>query len=165
MGRYPMCIHAIQSGTIARFSRRGKRNHISHKRMAVWRVVRLGRRTLVNKWQRVLDRWSSMGRIGLTIQQLSYITGISGQRLLKQLRRDKRTRWQICNNICAPVVGWVRFTEGFNFNRADVLAEVLLNAYPTPRYKGVLDWKGTTSSHRGMSRSCLTTLRDVMGED
>ena len=120
----------------------------------------------MNKWQRVLNCWCDMGRVGLTIQQLSYITGIPGKQLLKQLRNDEGTRWQVCNIICAPVVGWTRsHSKGFNFNRADVLAEVLLDKYPTPRYKGVWHWKGTKSRHKGINHSELTELRDAMGED
>ena len=113
----------------------------------------------MNKWQRVLDRWLAMGRVGLTVQQLSHITKIPGHTLLKKLRADKCTRWQICKGICAPIVG--RGSLGFTLDKADVLAEVLLARYPTPKYKGVLDWKGVTHPHSEMDESEFDELEQA----
>ena len=106
----------------------------------------------MNKWQRVLNCWcDELGHTGLTVQQLSYITGIPGPKLLKALRGSKSVRWQICKVIHAPVVGWSPCCDkGFILDRANLLAGVLLKLYPTPKYKGIRDWKGVTSKHHGI---------------
>ena len=114
----------------------------------------------MNKWERVLDHWQIvLGHTGMTIQQLSHITKIPGRTLLKKLKANKCVRWQICKGICAPIVGLGN--TGFTLNKADVLAEVLLARYPTPKYKGVLNWKGVTHPHLEMDKCEFDELERV----
>lgn len=115
----------------------------------------------MNEWQRVLNKWYGMGHIGLTVQQLSYITKIPTNRLLQQLKADKKVRWQICFVIRAPVVSWRLSWMGSVFGRADVLATVLSKLYRAPKYKGMRDWKGVRSALDGISSDELACLRKV----
>lgn len=120
----------------------------------------------MNKWQRVLNEWHNCGHFGLTIQQLSYITGIPGRRLLAALKKNGRVGWKICDNICAPVVKWFQpeygSNLGFNHSKTKTLAEAMLKLYPTPKYKGMKNWVGLTDGDVGLCGK-LTKLRKAAG--
>jgi len=108
-----------------------------------------------------LDYWHNEGHTGLTIQQLSYITGIPGKRLFRKLKADPHTRWQICKDICAPIAGWSG-EVGFTLDNADVLAKILLERYPTPKYKSIANWTGSINGEVGMD-GWLEDLKEVGG--
>jgi len=134
-------------------------------------------------WQNVLNYWAHSYRTGLTIHALATLCDRPPAEILKEMRADGHTGIQICHTICAPVFSWSRFRKiqcnyygttttgpltvrlGFNNTHASALAEVLLERWPWPKYKGIKNWQGITRIDERIPRGMIAKLRKaVKGE-
>ena len=112
-------------------------------------------------WQNVLNYWKHCHRVGLTIHALAAICNRDPATILKEMRAEKHTYTQLCYDIYAPIFSWYRYQESIynyytgtstiapmkvckhsNINKSWELAQILLERWPWPKYKGIRNWRG-----------------------